>query len=206
MTEMTLELPVAGATPPPERGDAQRNRARVMEAAERLLCADGDLANVDMRVIAEEAGVGVGTIYRRFGDKATLVGNLLDRHARTLQEAVLEGPPPLGPGAPPEERLHAFLDGLIDHTEVACVVLQTLERIRSGARLEIGPYPAWRLHVKVLLDQIGGIEDTTWTAEALLAPLEPMLYRHQRRDQGRSVEEIKRNMARHARAIYGSRE
>ena len=202
---MTLELPVTGSTPPRERGDAQRNRARVIEAAETLFCSGADVARVDMRDIASEAGVGVGTLYRRFGDKAALIGSVLDRRSRELQDELLAGPPPLGPGAPPEERLLAFLDALVDHTEGELTLISALDELRPGARFEIGPYPAWVLHVMVLLEQIGGQQDPGWTAEALLAPLAPAHYAHQRRTRGLSVEDVKRHMAGLARAVYGSR-
>src|SRR5918997_6491130 len=113
---MTIELPLAG-TAPRERGDAARNRTRVAEAAAKLFRGCDAPGRVDMRAIAAEAGVGVGTLYRRFGDKATLAANVLDDHARALQDAVISGPPPLGPGAPAEERLEAFLPALVDHME-----------------------------------------------------------------------------------------
>jgi AcrR family transcriptional regulator len=200
---MALELPLTGTTAPPERGDAARNRARVIEAAEKLFC--GGVERVDMRDIAAQAGVGVGTLYRRFGDKASLVGNVLDRRATELQEAILRGPAPLGPGAPPEERLLAFLDALVDHTEAELTLIRALDDLRPGARFSVGPYPAWRLHVMVLLEQIGGDYDPAWSAEALLAPLSPGLYAHQRRERGLTTDDIKRHIAGLARAVYGSR-
>jgi AcrR family transcriptional regulator len=54
-----------------------------------------------MDAVAAEAGVGKGTLFRRFGDRAGLAVALLDERERDLQAAVLSGPPPLGPGAPP---------------------------------------------------------------------------------------------------------
>jgi AcrR family transcriptional regulator len=200
---MALELPITGMAAPPERGDAARNRARVIEAAETLFC--GGVERVDMRDIAAQAGVGVGTLYRRFGDKASLVGNVLDRRATELQDAILGGPAPLGPGAPPDERLLAFLDALVDHTEAELTLIRALDDLRPGARFSVGPYPAWRLHVMVLLEQIGGDYDPAWCAEALLAPLSPGLYAHQRRERGLTTDEIKRHIAGLARAVYGSR-
>jgi AcrR family transcriptional regulator len=198
---MTFELPVAGSAPS-ERNDAARNRARVAEAAARLFRECEDPERVDMRAIAAEAGVGVGTLYRRFGDKATLAGNVLDISARELQEAVLSGPPPLGPGAAPEERVEAFLRALVDHTE------RELDLVYAVARLggvTLGPYPAWRLHLRVLLEQCAPGHDPDWLAEALLAPLHPALYRHQRRERGVTPDAIKEQLTLLARAVYGSR-
>ena len=53
-------------------------------------------------------GVGKGTLFRRFGDRAGLARALLDESERRLQDGFLHGPPPLGPGAPPRARLKAF--------------------------------------------------------------------------------------------------
>ncbi len=197
---MRIELPVTGNVPP-ERTDAARNRARVTQAAARLFRDCADPERVDMRAIAAEAGVGVGTLYRRFGDKATLAGTVLDDHARELQEAILGGPPPLGPGARAAERLEAFLCALVDHTEKELDLVLAVQQLGGFG---LGPYPAWRLHVRVLVGELAPAFDPDWLAEALLAPLHPSLYRHQRRDRGVPVEQIKRELTALARAVYGS--
>jgi AcrR family transcriptional regulator len=87
-----------------ERADAAHNRRRVLAAAEELFASRGARA-VTMEDIARAAGVGKGTLYRRFPDRASIAVALLDEHERALQERLLRGPPPLGPGAPPAERL-----------------------------------------------------------------------------------------------------
>ncbi|MDQ3740731.1 MAG: TetR/AcrR family transcriptional regulator [Actinomycetota bacterium] len=199
---MPLELPVAGGTAPKEREDAARNRARVTEAAARLFRDCEDPARVDMRAIAAEAGVGVGTLYRRFGDKTSLAVSVLDERARELQEAILTGPPPLGPGAPPQERLEAFLRALVDHMERELDVMYAIEMLGGFG---LGPYSAWRLHLRVLAGEVAPGFDADWLAEALLAPLAPPLYRHQRRDRGVTTDEIKQQLTKLARAVYGSR-
>ena len=60
---------------PSLRADAQRNRARVLEAAEVLFAAEGIEVPVD--TIAEKAGVGVGTLYRHFPTKEKLCEAIL---------------------------------------------------------------------------------------------------------------------------------
>src|SRR5690242_16928973 len=104
-------------TPPPrERADAARNRAAVLAAAASLFAEHGVQA-VSMDMVAAAAGVGKGTLFRRFGDKAGLAVALLDDQERALQEAILFGPAPLGPNgaATPAERLQSFVDAYLDY-------------------------------------------------------------------------------------------
>src|SRR3712207_4184359 len=100
------ELPVLNVGVVRERADAARNRLRILAAAERLFAARG-VAGVTMDDVAAAAGVGKGTLYRRFVDKGGLAVALLDQRERELQQAILTGPPPLGPGATPPERLRS---------------------------------------------------------------------------------------------------
>jgi AcrR family transcriptional regulator len=70
----------------PQRADALRNRARVLEAAESVFAAEGISAPVDL--IAEKAGVGVGTLYRHFPTKEKLFeAILIDRIAEIAADA-----------------------------------------------------------------------------------------------------------------------
>ncbi|MGW1927405.1 TetR/AcrR family transcriptional regulator, partial [Streptomyces massasporeus] len=105
-------LPTVG-TPAPERADAARNRRKILDAAARIVSEDGPEA-VTMNQVAHASGIGVGTVYRRFGDVSQLLWALLDDRERQFQEAYMSGPPPLGPGAPADARLDAFLDALVD--------------------------------------------------------------------------------------------
>jgi AcrR family transcriptional regulator len=72
------------------------------------LIAEFGPAAVTMRDVAQRAGVGKGTVFRCFGSRAGLMLALLDHSEQQLQSAVNAGPPPLGPGADPVERLVAF--------------------------------------------------------------------------------------------------
>ena len=70
----------------PMRADALRNRARILETAEAVFAAEGIEVPVDL--IAEKAGVGVGTLYRHFPTKEKLCeAILLDRLARLTEDA-----------------------------------------------------------------------------------------------------------------------
>ena len=185
-----------------QRAAAARNEAKILDAARTLLRAR-DAASVEIRDIARAAGVGVGTVYRRFGDKARLLAAVVGDEERELQEAVLRGPPPLGPGAPPEERLIAFLEALARLTERNLGVLLATDATPPG-RLQIGAYGAWRLHVSGLLAELRpdlDPADAGWYADALLGPLDAPLYALGRRRQGLGAAQIAANLAALARAV-----
>src|ERR1700761_4658574 len=115
-----IELPVVGS--PSVRSDAARNRMLILAAAERLFAERG-VSCTSMDAIAAEAGVGKGTLFRRFGDRATLALAVLDESTRAMQDAMLHGPAPLGPGAPPCARLRAFGAAMLDHLEAHTDIL-----------------------------------------------------------------------------------
>lgn len=185
-----------------ERVDAARNRERILRAAERLFAERG-VAGVLMEDVAREARVGKGTLYRRFADRGALAAALLDDRERRLQDHLLRGAPPIGPGAAPVVRLGAFLRALAELTEANLDLVLASETGRPGARYRLGAYAAWRLHVRVLAEQVDPAGDVDWLADALLAPLAAELYRHQRHELGMSaariaagVEELARNALR----------
>jgi len=185
-------LPMAGAAV--ERRDALRNRRRVLAAAQQLLSESGVHA-VEIREVARVAGVGVGTVYRRFGDKGGLCAALLDERERIFQERLLSGPPPLGPGAPPRERLIAFLHDLTDLTNDNLPLLRMLQGSTPGKRFHVGAYRAWRQHASVLLTEAAPDLDAPWFADLLLAPLAADLYYHQRYELDVTPERLRQNLA-----------
>ena len=163
----------------PERADAARNRRRVLTAARRLFDERGVQA-VTMSDVAREAGVAKGTIFHRFGDRPGLAQALVDDAERELQERVLRGPPPLGPGAPPRERLLAFLDALLTLTAEHRDLLLEVDSAGPSARHRTGAYGAWLQHTALLLGEAGATQDLGLLAHVLLAPLSPELIWHLR--------------------------
>jgi AcrR family transcriptional regulator len=172
-----------------ERADARRNRLKVLEAAERLFAEHG-VRNVSLDAIAAAAGVGKGTVFRRFGDRAGLAVALMDERERGLQERILSGPPPLGPGAPAGERLLAFIDAYVDLLDSQLELILDSENASTGARYRIGAYRFWHRHVSVLLEQARPDLDAAYTAHAILAPLAADLHQSLR-DDGFSLARIK---------------
>jgi AcrR family transcriptional regulator len=74
-TDAPCGVDLCGDESRPLRADAQRNRARLLEAAEAVFAAEGISGPVDL--IAETAGVGVGTLYRHFPTKEKLFEAIL---------------------------------------------------------------------------------------------------------------------------------
>ncbi len=133
----------------PERCDAARNRKLLLDAAADLVAERGVDA-VTMEAVAAKAGVGKGTVFRRFGSRSGLMNALLDHTERELQHAFMFGPAPLGPDAPPLDRLIAFGRARLDMVTVQGDVLRAAEGspdVRFG-----GPARAVSLrHVVTLL-------------------------------------------------------
>jgi AcrR family transcriptional regulator len=164
-----MELPILDGEPR-ERADAQRNRAKVLEAAAELIACRG-VENVSMDAIAAAAGVGKGTLFRRFGDRAGLARALLQEHTRELQEAIIRGPAPLGPGAPPRERLKAMARAQLDLLSGHADLMAASEAGRPAARFSTGPYAFLRLHVGTLVREADPEADWEILTDILLAPL-----------------------------------
>ena len=156
--------------PPSRRSDATRNRARVLATTEELVARSGAAA-LRIADVAAAAGVGAGTIYRAFGDKRGLLMALVDQRERELQEAVIRGEPPLGPGAPAAQRLRAFLHALLELVVANREVLAAADEGSPVSRHHTGVHQAWRQHVAVLLTEMGAGADPSVLAELLLAPL-----------------------------------
>lgn len=187
------DLPqVAGE--PVERADAARNRRRVLAAAERLFARDG-VSCTSMDAIAAEAGVGKGTLFRRFGDRASLVRAVIGDREQVFQDDLIRGAPPLGPGAPPCERLIAFGDGMLDLLDEHADLLVAAESGRPGAHLRSRAASVYHVHVAMLLRQADAELDPILTADALLGSLSAQLFLHQRHERGLTLDALKQHWA-----------
>ncbi|MGY1605345.1 TetR/AcrR family transcriptional regulator [Geodermatophilus sp. SYSU D00815] len=195
-------LPVVGQPGSPrERADAARNRLRVLAAAEALFAERG-VAGVTMDDVAAAAGVGKGTLYRRFGDKGGLGAALLDQRGAELQRQLLEGPPPLGPGAEPAERLVAFARAYLGFQAAHLDLVLMSETSTPGGRLRKGSYGFWRRHAELLL-RAAGAPDAAVRAEVLLAGLSAEQVRWWVRDQGRTPTDLEVAVTGIASALAG---
>ena len=171
MDQRTVPL----GAPRAERADAVRNRRHLLATAREMLGRQG-ADTLTMDALAEQAGLGKGTVFRRFGTRAGIFQALLDDDERAFQEQVLAGPPPLGPGAPPIDRLIAYGRAraafLIEHREIARAALDGSQPVPAGAQT-----PVSQMHIRVLLAQIPlGPADLDVLAMQLTAALDgPLL-------------------------------
>jgi AcrR family transcriptional regulator len=149
---------------PRERADAAENRRRILAAA-RALANDRGAPALTMQAVASAAGVGKATVFHRFGDRDGLVRALLDDYMTELQDGFLHGPPPLGPGAPPDERLEAFMSELVRRTVANLGAALIAEGLTTSDPPPV--YGALRLHVSLLIGEI----DTGLPAGTLAAYL-----------------------------------
>ena len=178
MIAVVQELPLFEGGPGPRvRADAARNRLRILEAAAKLVDERG-IEHVSMEDVACTAGVGTGTLYRRFGDRAGLALALLEEDTREFQDALIAGPPPLGPGAPAAERLRAFGERYFELLEQHADLLMVAVPPRRGPD---GPSVFYATHLAILLREGAPQLDAEFTARALLAMLGPGEYLHARR-------------------------
>lgn len=146
-----------------ERADAIRNRRAILCATEELL-ARYRPEQISMEQVAAAAGVGKGTVFHRFGNRMGLMRALMEERALTLGESVTSGPPPLGPGAPPRERLLAFLDAMVDIVTRNKGLIAALDHAMTTAPkpAEDSPattqdthpvYTAWHRHISTLITE-----------------------------------------------------
>ncbi len=195
---LPVELPLVADRH--ERADAAANRARILRAARRLLAEQG-VSAVSMDAVAAAAGVGKGTIFRRFGSRAGLTHALLDDYMRSFQDAILTGPPPLGPGAPAGDRLEAFCLALVStqwtHMELA------LAADPQPGDPQAGAYSFLLTHVRKLVEQLQPGADAGVLALLILGAISPPVLAWLRRDVSSGDQALADSVVRLLRGITG---
>lgn len=197
------ELPVLAVSDPgpQERGDAARNRGLLLNAARQLVDEHG-AESVTTDDIAVAAGVGKGTLFRRFGSRAGLMIVLLDEDEKTQQQAFLFGPPPLGPGAPPLQRLLAYGRERLKFVYTHRALLSDVGRdpqMRFNA-----PMMLHHSHIRLLLESAGTTGDLETQATALMALLDADHVHHQLTQRGRTLADLGDAWETVARKLCGS--
>jgi polyketide synthase 12 len=180
--------------PRAERADAVRNRAHLLATARQMLAEQG-ADKLTMDALAERADLGKGTVFRRFGTRAGIFQALMDDDERAFQGQVLSGPPPLGPGAPPLDRLIAYgrarIGFLLEHREVARAALDGSQPIPAGPNATLS-----QVHVRMLLGQIDlGPADLDILAIQLAAALDDPLVLYLSSSDFTGVAQIEKRVA-----------
>ena len=162
--------------PPAERADAARNRRAILLATEELL-SQLPPEQISMEKVAAAAGVGKGTVFHRFGSRAGLMRALMQERAMVLQQAVVDGPPPLGSGAPARERLLAFIDGVIEVVSRNKGLLAALDHADAVVQARVPGeeqpplHALWHRHIADLIHEARPDLDADLTAHLILASL-----------------------------------
>lgn len=202
MDEIQVGLPIVndgGGAERAERCDAAANRARILAVAEKLFAENG-VGEVTMADIARAAGVGQGTLYRRYANKSELSLSLMDRQFREFQDSVMRQINwMIGARAARLGQLEWALESLIGFAEKHSALLCEAERggvdvPNSGPQ---APPMMWQyLTIRGLLQaavdagEVSRGVDVPMTADMLLAPLHPSTFSFYRRARGYSVERI----------------
>lgn len=181
-----------------ERSDAAANRARILDAAQRLFTEKG-VPSVHMAEIAEAAGVGKGTLYRRFCNKGELALSLMDTQLQEFQDEQLASMRRMtAANVPFLEQLARFLAALVSFTETHMPLLyEAQQHTQALDEGEVSRPHFWQymtvhalLRRAVTAGEVPDDVDTAYTAEALLAPLSAETFRFQTEHLGFTVERI----------------
>ncbi|MCQ1986105.1 TetR/AcrR family transcriptional regulator [Arthrobacter sp. zg-Y844] len=170
------------------RVDAARNHHRLLEAALELVAAGGADA-LTMDDLAERAHVGKGTVFRRFGSRAGLMQALLDHAEQGFRTAYLFGPPPLGPGVPPRDRLLAFGRARLASLAVTGELARAAD-VDPRTRYQHPSRSLARRHLAGLLRLTGTVPDPELAAYQLMAFLDAGLLLHLRGEEGMSLSRL----------------
>lgn len=181
-----------------ERSDAAANRALVLRTAERLFEEQG-VAAVTMADVARTAGIGKGTLYRRFANKAELNLALMDDQMAEFQNEMLADMRAMTErGEPYLAQLRHYLARLVVFADRHSPLLCEVER--SGLLLAVDhpelPHLWHSMTVSALLkaaQRRGEIDeglDSEFLAETLLATIHVDALRYQREVRGFSNERI----------------
>ncbi|MGQ4596642.1 TetR family transcriptional regulator [Nocardia sp. R6R-6] len=197
---LRVGTPLPGISEPAERADAARNRQLLLDAAHELLREQG-VDSLTMDMLAKRAGVGKGTVFRRFGNRSGLMLALLDHSERKFQEAFISGPPPLGPGAAPADRLVAFGRARLQDIELEGDLHRAAEIGGAAEWYSSPPYGLLRAHVTMLLRQAEAAGEIPLLADALLGTLAAALVLHQMHVQGYTRAQIGDNWERLIRHV-----
>ncbi|MFE2164661.1 TetR/AcrR family transcriptional regulator [Streptomyces sp. NPDC059447] len=185
-----------------ERADAVRNREAVLAAADALFAASGSPHSVSMDEIAVAAGVGKGTLFRRFGDRAGLIGAVIASRIEPLRQAVREAQE--APGPTPRQRVRDLLDASLRFKIENRNLMSAAEDAGIGSPYEAEHYGWWHEMLRAQLEDVPGIRDADFTAHALLAAIRADLVAHLVDDAKMTPEGLRSALAAYVDTVLGA--
>jgi TetR/AcrR family transcriptional repressor of mexAB-oprM operon len=183
--------------------DADEYRSVILKKAKTLFNEQG-VDNVSMHQIAKSAGIGQGTLYRRYAHKGELCLDIMRESSRHVSEEI-EHYLAAGADIPVRERLEKVLQIILDYLEEKSQWLEAIQAPTCEGRRSIfyhSPMYQW-LHVTIsgLLSEAaqkgtGLPQNPIFTTDAIIASMSPDLYLFLRRDRGYSLDDIRLNLHR----------
>lgn len=177
-----------------ERADAARNRQAILDAADELFATAEAPASVSMDDIARVAGVGKGTLFRRFGDRSNLIRQVYAARISPVRAQIESGPPPLGPATPPLERIAAIIDAIARLKLDNVHLMSALEGGTVGAsssHFNSPDYSDVHLLLSNLINQHQRTPNAQWTAHVLLGTVRADFLRHLAEVEGMTAKQIR---------------
>jgi AcrR family transcriptional regulator len=192
-----------------ERADAARNRQAILDAASALYDAAADPVTVTMDDIAAAAGVGKGTLFRRFGDRRGLLRAVFETRIAALTAAIETSSPPLGPDTPPRERVLALLDAIIEFKLANRQITRALEHLDPRTdRDSFFSTPNYKWGHALFTDLLTALTATgeaAWIAHALLSFSRIDLIEHLVTVEGWTGDEVREHVREIATRILDGR-
>jgi AcrR family transcriptional regulator len=177
-----------------ERADAARNRQAILDAADELFASAETPASVSMDDIARAAGVGKGTLFRRFGDRSNLIRQVYASRISPVRAQIESGPRPLGPATPPLERVAAIIDAIalvkIDNVHLM-TALEGGTAGTSASHFNSPDYNDVHLLLSNLINQHKTTPNAPWTAHVLLGTVRADFLRHLIEVEGMTGKQIR---------------
>lgn len=151
------------------RADAARNREAVLRAAGRLFDAADDPERVSMDDIAAAAGVGKGTLFRRFGDRAGLVRALYEERAAQLHGSLTLDPGRSVAGSSVTDNVVHLMVVLLRFKIENRALARELENMGGGSPYTNTSYGQLHARLTEMVAEARGPDTADFLAHALLA-------------------------------------
>ncbi|WP_326687309.1 TetR/AcrR family transcriptional regulator [Streptomyces sp. NBC_01795] len=195
-----------------ERADALRNRESVLAAADALFTRSGNPHSVSMDDVAAAAGVGKGTLFRRFGDRAGLIAAVIGARLEPLLERVREEGnagdggregDTAGSALPPRQRVRSLLDTVLRFKIENRHLMSVAEDAGISSPYQAEHYVRWHETLCETVRQVSGVSHPDFTAHALLSTVRADLVTHLVDGLGMPQDELRAALAAHVDALLG---